>query len=364
MKYYKIPYINLVPIILISFILYRVVNNIENVGGLISKLFNLLSYFIWGFGFAYLLNPLMMYFEERFKLKREWVLLIIYTLLIGFFVLISLLVFPVLVRNIVDLIANMPSYITKVQKWIMNLVTTNKYLLKADVTNYMESTLASILKNTNSYIGAGLTLLFGNLINFSNLLLKIVTGIMISLYFLKDKENILSNIKKLFIIFLGEINANKTEEFGIKVNNIFKRFVIGKFLDSILVGIICSIALTILNVQFALIIGTIVGITNMIPYFGGYIGMIPACIITFFYSPFKALEVAIFLLVLGEFDGLFLGPKIIGEKIGLNPLWIILGITLGGGFYGVVGMFLGVPVMAVIKILLQEFMKRNLKQDI
>lgn len=363
MKYYKIPYINLVPIVFISFILYRVVNNIENVGGLMSKFFGLMSYFIWGFAFAYLLNPLMMYFEERFKMKRMLALIVIYTILIGVFVLIGILVFPVLVRNIMDLITNMDSYIKNIQNWLMNLVTNNKYLLKADVTTYMKSTLASILKNTNSYIGAGLTLLFGNLINFSNLFLKITTGIVISLYLLKDKENILLNIKKLFIIFLGLDNANKTAEFGIKVNNIFKRFVIGKFIDSILIGIICSLVLTLLNVQFALIIGIIVGITNMIPYFGGYIGMIPACIITFFYSPFKALEVAIFLLVLGEFDGLFLGPKIIGEKIGLNPLWIILGITLGGGFFGVVGMFLGVPVMAVIKILLQEFMKRNLKQN-
>jgi predicted PurR-regulated permease PerM len=363
MKYERIPYIRYVPIIVISFFLFRIVNNIENVGGLIEKFFSLLSFFVWGFCIAYLLNPLMMYIERKTKVNRNGALLIVYTFFIGLIVLSCIGLVPILVRNILDLINNMPDYINKIQKWILEFVNTNQYMHRADVSSYMENNLSSIMKNANTYIGTGLSILFKNLINLSNLLLKVSTGIVISIYFLKDKEHLLKNIKKFMRVTIGEENAEKTAEFGNSVNNIFKRFVIGKIIDSIVVGIICFLALVMLNIPFALIISIIVGVTNLIPYFGGFIGMGPAFLITLFASPIKAIEVVVLLLVLGEVDGLFIGPKIVGGKIGLNPLWIILGITLGGGFYGVVGMFLGVPAMAVIKALLQEFMQRRLKDE-
>lgn len=362
MKYEKIPYINLVPIIIISFVLFRVVNNVENVGWLIRKLFSLLSYFVWGFSIAYLLNPLMMFIERKVKVSRNVALLIVYTFFIGIIALVCGWMVPILVKNILDLINNMPEYISKMQKWSINFIDTNKYLYKTDFAAYLESNLSSILKNANTYIGAGLSIIFGNLINLSNILLKFATGIVISIYFLKDKEQLISNIKRLLAVIISFEKADKIASYGSKVNSIFKQFAIGKIIDSVVVGVICFLALVLLNIPFALVISLIVGITNLIPYFGGFIGMAPAVLITLFSSPFKALEVVVFLLVLGEVDGLFIGPKIIGEKIGLNPLWIILGITLGGSFYGVIGMFLGVPVMAVIKVFLQEFMQRRLKE--
>lgn len=363
MKYEKIPYIKLVPIIIITFVLFRVVNNIENVGGMIGKLVSLLSYFVWGFSIAYLLNPLMMYIERKMKVSRNIALLIVYTFFIGIITLICIWMIPILVKNVLDLINNMPYYVKELQKWSINFINTNKYLHKTDVAKYMGDNLSSVFKNANTYIGAGLSILFSNLVNLSNLLLKISTGIVISIYFLKDKEHLMANVYKLSEILIGEIRATRTAAFTNKVNNIFKHFVIGKIIDSIIVGIICFIGLILLNIPFALVISIIVGITNLIPYFGGYIGMAPATLITLFASPIKAVEVVVLLLVLGEVDGLYIGPKIIGEKIGLNPLWIILGITLGGGFFGVIGMFLGVPAMAVIKVLLQEFMNKHSKAD-
>lgn len=363
MRYDKIPFIHYVPIIIISLLLYRVVNNIEHVGGMISKSFSLLSYFIWGFSIAYLLNPLMMYLERKLKLGRNMVLLLVYFLFIGVMVLISLLLIPMVVKNLIDLINNMNEYITQMQKWITGLLLSNKFMHKSQVSSYFNRNINDILKNANTYLGKGLSILFSNLVNISNIMLKIATGIVISIYLLKDKENLLSNMNRLLVIFIGERNTEKVTGFGGLVNDIFKRFVIGKLIDSVIVGVICYIAMTLMSIPFAPFISIIVGVTNMIPYFGGFIGMAPAILITLFASPIKAIEVTVFLLVLGEVDGLYIGPKIIGEKIGLNPLWIILGITLGGGFFGVVGMFLGVPVMAVLKTLLGNFMKRNLEED-
>lgn len=359
MKYKKIPYIEFVPIIFIALVLFKLVNNVENVGGLIGKSFSIMSYFVWGFCIAYLLNPLMMYTESKLKVNRNMALLIVYVLFIGIIALTCTLLVPILVKNIMDLINNLPEYISKLQAWSINFINNNRYLNKTSIATYLENNLSSILKNANTYFGAALAILFSNLINISNLLIKIATGMVISIYLLKDKEHILSNAKKFLVIFIGREKADKTTAFGARVNNIFKRFVIGKIIDSIVVGVLCFIALILMDIPFALVISIIVGVTNLIPYFGGFIGMIPAILITLFSGPVKTVEVTIMLLVLGELDGLFIGPKIIGQKIGLNPLWIILGITLGGGFYGVIGMFLGVPAMAVIKILLQEFMQKK-----
>lgn len=362
MKYEKIPFIKYVPIIIITFVLYRVVNNIENVGGIISKIFSLMSFFIWGFSIAYLLNPLMVYLEKKLKLRRNITLLIVYVFFIGLIVLICIWLVPILVKNLFDIINNMPEYISKLQGWITDFVINNKFMHKNQVSSYFNNSINNILKNANSYLGKGLSIIFGNLVDISNIAIKIATGIVISIYFLMDKENILSNIKKLIIILIGTERTDKVTAFGNEVNDIFKRFVIGKLIDSIVVGVICFIVLVLLDIPFAPFISIIVGVTNMIPYFGGFIGMAPAVLITLFTSPIKAVEVVVFLLVLGEIDGLFIGPKIIGEKIGLNPLWIILGITVGGGFYGVIGMFLGVPIMAVIKTLLMDFMKKNFNE--
>lgn len=360
MKFEKIPYFRFIPIILISAVLFRVVNSIGNIAGLIGSFLSLFSYFFWGLAIAYLLNPLMVYIESKTKAKRFSTLLIVYALFIGVISLVCVLIIPRVVKNIVDLVSNMPEYIINVEKWITELTTTNKYLVKYDISSYMQDTLNNSFKNANTYLGMGLKLLVGNLIDLSNILIKFITGIVISAYLLRDKENILLSIKKVLNVVFHEEKTKTIISFGGKVNKVFKQFVIGKSIDSIIVGLTCFVALLVLNIPYAIIISIIVGVTNMIPYFGNFIGLVPACLITLFASPLKSLEVGIVILVLMEFDGLFLSPKIVGGKIGLNPIWIILGITLGGAIYGVLGMFLGVPIVAVFKILMHEFMERSL----
>jgi len=363
MKYEKIPYFKFIPIILISIILFRVINSIENIAGLLGGLLSLFSYFFWGLAMAYLLNPLMVYIERRTKMRRSLSLLIVYVLFVGMISLVCVIIVPIVVKNIVDLITNMPEYIINLQKWITELTTTNKYLVKYDISSYMQNTLTNSLKNADTYFGLGLKILVENLINLSSFLLKFITGIVISFYLLKGKETFLLSIKKLLIIMLQGEKTKSVISFLKKVNYIFEAFVIGKSIDSVIVGLICFAALIVLKIPYAIIISIIVGATNMIPYFGNIIGLIPACLITLLASPMKSLEVGIFILFLMEFDRFFLAPKIVGDKIGLDPIWIILGITLGGAVYGILGMFLGVPIIAVLKVLLQEFMDKKLKDN-
>ena len=362
MKYEKIPYFRLIPLILISIILYRVVNNVEDIAGSLWKLLSLLSYFVWGYAIAYLLNPIMVWIERQTKLQRGWSLLIIYTFFLGIIALAATLIFPVLTKNILDFISNSPDFISKAELWINKTTTENEFLLKYNIAGYIEDNLNVLVKHANTYFGMGLKIVVTHLINFSSILLKFVTGIVISIYLLKDKEMFIVNIKKFMLVTMGEHYTMDWVEFGNKVNDIFKQFVVGKFIDSVIIGSICFIALIALNIPYAIIISIIVGITNMIPYFGNVIGMVPACLITVFYSPMKALEVAIVILILQQLDGWVIGPKILGNKVGLNPLWIILGIAIGGGLFGVLGMFLGVPAMAVVKTLLEDFVDRKMKK--
>lgn len=361
MKYEKIPYFRLIPLILISIIFYRIVSNVEDIAGFLWRLLSLLSYFVWGYAIAYLLNPMMVWIERRTKLSRGWSLVIIYTFFLGAMALVAALIFPVLIKNILDLINNMPDFINKAEKWINEATKENEFLLKYNVGIYIEDNLNTLVKHANSFLGIGLKIIVARLINFSSILIKFIMGIVISIYLLKDKEMFIANIKKFMAATLGEHYTNELVSFGSKVNDIFKQFVVGKFIDSIIVGSICFIALITLNIPYAIVISIIVGVTNMIPYFGNVIGMVPACLITVFYSPIKSLEVAVVIMILQQLDGWFLGPKILGNKVGLNPLWIILGIAIGGGLFGIIGMFLGVPAMAVVKTLLEAFMEKKTK---
>ena len=145
-------------------------------------------------------------------------------------------------------------------------------------------------------------------------------------------------------------------------NHIFNGFLFGKMIDSLIIGILCFIIMNVLHLPYSLLMSLIVGITNMIPYFGPIIGAIPGVLMYLFIDPKLSLIFAIMILVLQQFDGLYLGPKILGDQTGIKPLWVIFGITVGGAYFGVIGMFLGVPTVAVITYLSNLFLNKKLKK--
>lgn len=141
---------------------------------------------------------------------------------------------------------------------------------------------------------------------------------------------------------------------------LFSSFIIGKALDSTIIGCLCFVLMSILQLPYAVLISVIVGITNMIPYFGPFIGAIPGALILLLISPVKSMIFVVLILVLQQFDGLILGPKILGDSTGLKPLWIIIAITIGGSIGGVLGMFLGVPVVAFLRYLANRILAHRL----
>lgn len=358
----KIPYLNLIPIILLSFILFRVVNNIELLTNSVSVFVSYISSFVWAFGIAYLLNPIMVTIEKKFNTRRIITLLIMYILVLGILIFSITILTPNIGASIRELTSSTPEYISKTQIWFYNNMDKVQLLDKYGITKYLDNATSTFMSNLSKYLNTGINVAFLTAVDFTSSFMKFIFGFIISVYLLKDKEILILNTKRLIYAMLKKETADTFIKFSKEVNYIFSSFVIGKFIDSLIIAIICFIGLSILRIPYAMLISLIVGVTNMIPYFGPFIGMIPAFFITVFYSPIKALWVLIFIFLLQQFDGFYLGPKILGSSVGLSPLLIILAILIGGGTFGVLGMFLAVPTTAVILLLVERFINKKLKE--
>ena len=360
-EYKKIPYIKLIPMILITFLLFRLINNIENIGSIVHKTSSLLSFFIWGFAIAYLLNPLMAYIEKRTKIKRIYSISIIYTVLIGIIILIITLITPSVIKSVLDLFTNIPKFANKAYYLSISFLSKNELLNSFDISTHLKDYLNNFNSEISTYFAPGLQIIFDNLMILSSFFIKLMSGIVISIYFLADKESIIYNLKKFIYAILSKSHAILLVDFGKIVHTTVSKYFVGKIITSIIFGCITFIGFMILKIPYPLPFSLFIGVSNMIPYFGNIIGMIPAVIITLFFNPMKSVELILFVVTLSNIDGWFISPKIIGDKIGLSPILIILGLVLGGGLFGIWGMLLGIPAIALIKMLLDDFVNKRLK---
>lgn len=218
---------------------------------------------------------------------------------------------------------------------------------------------ADIPKVASDLIDGTLPALLSGTVNFASSLLRILIGVFVGFYMLSGKEGFADGMKKiLYALF----NKEKTTSFianTARINRLFQNFIVGKAIDSIIIGILCIIIMKLINAPYAALISVIVGITNMIPYFGPFIGAIPSIFIVLLTEPSLAIWVALVILVLQQFDGIVLGPKILGVSTGMAPVWIIFSITIGGALMGPLGMFIGVPIFASIKMFFGEYVDKK-----
>jgi predicted PurR-regulated permease PerM len=255
----------------------------------------------------------------------------------------------------------MPTILNSTQSYWNSFVLNNSILNKLGIDANIYTTISNYITQVNSFLSTSIALLFSQLVNITTTLFKIFTGALISIYFLLEKESAIKGIKAMLYAFFNASTTVNIIKFAGKVNIIFKKYIIGKSIDSFIIGIICFVMLSALGIQYPLLISIIIGITNLIPYFGNFIGLVPTFLLTFFFSPVQAAQLTVLVFLLSILDGWLLAPKIIGDKIGLGPVWIIVAIILGGGLFGVIGMFLGVPVIAIIKALIDDIVQRKIK---
>lgn len=329
--------------------------------------------FIIAFFIAYILNPFVKYIDrvlERYLFKDKFVkgrkimsIAISYVVVITFITITILYITPELINTAKDIESKYSAInIADIEAKITKVVDTLQ-------TKFPGVEFKSVEKKINEYLPhffAYGTNLLSNIVSISvsivKMLINIVLAIVISCYMLADKNALSYNAKRtLFSIFSRQTAMSFLETFR-ECNTIFSKFIIGKSIDSLIIGIICFIIMNLLKLDYAILLSVIVGITNMIPYFGPFIGAVPGVIIYLFINPVQALIFAIMIFGLQQFDGLYLGPKILGESTGLTPLWVIFGITVGGAYAGVFGMFIGVPVVAVIAFLLNKTINNRLRK--
>lgn len=361
-------------IVAISVILFYL--GISQIGDVLSKIsgaIGILEPFIIGFSIAYILNFLLKFFESRvFKLKSisklnlknntKRAISIIITYLVSFVILYLFVKFvlPQLVDSIVGLVNDIPMYINETTKFIdntlLNLHIEKQYLdLINENFNKFIDYIIKFATNLLPVLGTLLTSIASKIWN-------IVIGLIVSIYLLSDKEKFCALSKKITYALLPKRAAEKTIEITHRSNSTFGKFLIGKILDSLIIGILTFFVLTIVKMPYTILISVIIGITNIIPFFGPFIGAIPSFIIILFVSPVKALWFLVIVFVIQQLDGNIIGPKILGDSIGISAFWILFAILVAGKFLGIVGMIIGVPLFAVVYSLIKEVIEAELEK--
>lgn len=369
-KYLSISFYILFVIFLGTFII-KAITDWQSVSGILNAFLKVLSPFIMGFCFAFILNPLALWFEKAvfqkiFHLKKEKVsrilsLICTYVLIFGLLIWLLIVVIPQIYFSLVDLIDVISSQYFVVMKKLDELPeqwhNINLDYISDIVKNYTPQLVSYITGITTNLI----PLLYNTSITVIKTLSNIIMGIIISIYMLGDKDNLMNTAKRFIYAFIPSHGSESFFRATRESINIFSSYVVGKTLDSVIIGIITFIIMTIFRLDFSLLISVCVGITNMIPYFGPFIGGAIGVVILLIQSPISALIFGIMILVIQQFDGLYLGPKILGQSTGLKPLWVIFAIVAGGSMFGVMGMLIGVPTVAVLSYILNIFIEYRLK---
>ncbi len=311
-----------------------------------------------GFILAYLLDNIVRLLTRFFRLPRPVAILATVVLIIVFIILILSLAIPRIINNIQELVASLSdvSYLD-VENWVLSGID-NEYLI--EVKSYVDEAVQNLIDSASSLVGGLFNSALIHLLNVTSRVMYFVVSLVIGIYILFDKKELIARIKRFTYAFFDERKAERLMSVTHTANGIFQRFVVGKLIDSTIIGLLCYLFLYLFAVPFALIISIVIGITNMIPYFGPFIGAVPAVLITLINSTEQTILVLVIIVILQQFDGLILGPIILGDRVGVSAFWIIVSVTVGGYLFGLVGMFLGVPVVVLVMTILEEEIQRRL----
>ena len=344
--------------ILVILILFKLIDNADIFINIIKKFISLSMSFIYGVVIAYVLTPIVKLFEKKAKLNRGLSIALTYAILIGSITLLALYAIPNLIDNIKEIGSNIPNYITSIEDMI------NKVIGQEEINNFINTTGANI--NINTYVDKVGQIIIGALegsvmkmVSLSSIIIQFIIGLLVAIYILMDKERLLFECKRLMYLILKKQKSDRIIEFIQTYNSMIVTYIGIKAIDSTIIGILAFVLLTIVNSEYALLLAILVGITNMIPYFGPFIGEILRFLINVFVSPMKGVVVFLALFALQMFDGWYLDPKLIGNKVGVRPFWIIYAVVIGGGFFGPIGMLLASPTAATIKIYYKKILDKN-----
>lgn len=365
-------------VIAASILFYQILKNLgfyfTTIGQVLMWMRRLLGPFITGVILAYILNPAVRSVEKNMdkikfissqrKVKRAISILSIYALALIFIIMSLVVIIPNLIENVSDLLKEWPTYMDSSNQMFNDLRVFFEDRNLGFILFEAESFINSLLRTSKDSIEGGSEFIFNSGAIFSRArgftlsLFNMIIGMIMAIYLLFDKELFKRNIKRFLLIFLSNKQYNMIIDFGSDADKLFGDYIIGRSIDSLIIGSLSFIGFTLIGIEFRLLFAVIIGVTNLIPYVGPFIGGIPVTILALFGGFADALWTGLLILGLQQFDGWILGPKILGDSVGIRPIWIILSILVGGSLFGVLGMFLGVPIFAIITMLIDRLINR------
>lgn len=357
-------------VILLGTLIIKAIIDWDHLKDSIHQFINILSPFLIGAFIAYLINPfvkrldflLQKIFHEKLPKVRKFLSIFISYLIVGgIIVIVMFRILPQIVKSLTDLISLIPGLYTELLNFLDTFEENYPDFDFQFINQLLESAGPDLINYLKDLATNMLPLIYTTSVSVIRWILNILIAIIASTYMLSDKKILGRNFKRLVYAIVKKARADEFINTLRECDHIFGGFIIGKTIDSTIIGALCFVFMTLLKIPYTLLISVIVGVTNMIPYFGPFIGAIPGIFILLLIDPVKALIFAILILALQQFDGLILGPKILGDSTGLKPLWIIFAITIGGYLAGPFGMFFGVPITAVISFLSKRWIDKRLK---
>ena len=362
-------------VVIVSALCILAVTNYTTVLNIIKNLLSILTPFIWGGCLAYILNPVLKtcerilnaIFKDRLsrRARRTIGMLLTYIFAIALLAVLLQIILPQIIGSIKNLIPQITAWINTLPVILNDLATRyqldiNQLTQTQTITmiwNNIQTTITGFISDLTTLIPQ----LFQLTTSLVGSLLNVLIGIILSVYLLASKELFYAHAKKLGYALFPKRVMDKLLEITHTSNNIFTGFIVGKIVDSTIIGVLCFIVMALFNWPYAMLISVIVGVTNVIPYFGPFIGAIPSILLLLIIDPRTAVMFGIFILILQQLDGNIIGPKILGDSTGLSAFWVVFSITLFSAIMGPIGMLIGVPTFAVIYSLIRDFAEWRLK---
>ena len=354
-----------------SILLYLGIARFTEIKSGINDFIGTLQPFIIGTALAYLLNFILKFYEKNI-LSYKWfnnlnktakrAVGIVFTYITAILItyLFIQFVLPQLIDSVVGLVNNIPQYVNDVSKYTNELI--GNVNLQPEYIDLINEKLGEAINYIITTISNLLPVIANFVISTTSSVLNIIIGIIVSIYILIDKEKFIALSKKVTYALCSKERAKFVLNLANKSNMTFSKFIGGKILDSVIIGILSFIILTIFKMPYVLLISVIIGVTNIIPFFGPFIGGIPSAIIILFASPIQALWFIIIIIVIQQIDGNIIGPKILGDSIGISAFWILFSLLVAAKFMGVVGMIIGVPLFAIIYSIIKEVVEDKLRK--
>lgn len=348
---------------------------IKELWGGLTTLLDVIKPLIFGFVFAFILNVLMRFLERRFfdkiaarhrvfaKVERLVSMFVTFLIVAAFLSLFFVIVLPQFIESLSALGRQLPDYAEKFYVWAEGIFSF--YNLDSLLLNEVAKSASSLLESLAQGLQNAVPNIFGFTVSLANGIINVVFGLIFSIYMLAGKEKLLAGINRFADCFLPE-RFNLRARYVLDITNeTCSHFIEGQALDALCLGILSFLVLSIMHMPYALVIAVTLAITNMIPVVGPWFGAIPCVLITFVISPVKALILIVTIVILQEVENKLIYPKIVGNRVGIDGIWVLVGVICGGELFGLIGIMIGVPTLAVISRLLHEKMvKKECEEEI